>query len=608
MLIDVLQLATFHCIYFSVNSSTPMNFQERAVVNLHTLQEEKADSLPSIGGRVFGCFLPQDSHDVIIMQNSTDKVAVHMVEPIVKHLNIHHDIYHKFVSLFHHSHVQKRDLKSILAIREIISFIGKLGHTFNSYLRHIAKKLHVDSILRTMSFYTHYFSLVVPVVEKTVNIKRFSEINTKSSEHFKGNLDDSNHDILLHDDSLTIVDGRVQMMKDVILPHLMNADLTSLHKKYNNSGFSPLENPSSLPNRPYLKNIMELLSSFQVSARSGKLALDKIMNLTTGLLPTYYQDMLTFLTASIPIMGLNTFLKSHFNIEKPCLLTLFLIIVSTEGTYTFMAYKGMEPFSTYDIKLIQNVSDGQELLYEWLVDSSTGPSDPKKEYEIRIKLDWFPRMFSAVIQQINLTMGWLLPGYLYSILYALDSFLIALCVFPMPYSFGNSVVAIQKLNNWSFGWWYLWSYSCVSHLARVPLNFIDPKRENYLQSWFQFKALAIAIPQAYLCMGLVKQLKLQLDMSNPIHSTHFYINVFSWAMDTLSMMTPFKKGLDPYNLATTGMVVGYAARIHWMMKHGLPGVVPYYNSFYQTNSTTFHIGFETSGAGVHDVRKFWTPQ
>ena len=584
-----------------------MYFNPHPIVNIYTGKIDSVSQLIPFNDRVFACFIPKKIEDILVMKNVSSSLEIHLHQPLFNHLQSNHNHIYTEYQL-----ISKRSVNSLFTdlMQRTIQLLGSIGHTFTSYLQKIAKSMHFDSISRTMQFYSHYFSLVVPIAQSSISAKHAQFTNFMEKED-SSTLNDTSIPTMASINSTLVIpfvsDGRVQMMHDVVLPHLSKFDLSQMVSKYANISHNITQGrmPSSIPS---LTHPMSFLQSIK---NQGQTIFKSVVANTNAVIPEYLGDMYFIMSKSITDLPLiSQFMSTHFPNVKINILSLFSLLTSTEATYTFIYHRNKEPFTNEDIECIRAIKDGSSLMKEWIGNKECGDVTALKEYEVHARLDWFPRIYSAILQQINFMINKKFGGLIYAAIYTLASFIIALCVVPMPYIKGNETkaMAMQNIAPLPFMGWYLWAYSCVLHLARTPLTLIDPTRTGLLQKWFQLKALTVGIPSAYINLKMMHLLERHLDLKDPIHKRHFELNVFGWASDSISMIVPYFKGLDAFDVTTLSMVIGYTARINWMMAKGIPGVIPYYESIFSKQPgrpKEIRISMENRGARVESVSQFW---
>eukprot|EP00835_Amoeboradix_gromovi_P000287 NODE_10_length_47437_cov_0.363429.p5 type:complete len:626 gc:universal NODE_10_length_47437_cov_0.363429:34878-33001(-) len=582
LLIDVLKIGFHTCVYVSIPCSSTLFFEARPAVDLYTGRIELIEQIIPQADRAFACFVPDTIRDIVAMHNDKSSFTIHLHQPVIKHLNNDH-LTARYSSLDIDNHLKKRFNLFSIILNEALRLLGLIGHTFISFLQHIAKSMHFGAISRTMQFYHQYFKLTVPVIQESIPLMHMQLSKylsaTSASEQSYGIPKTDNDNSTLSANS----DGRIQLIRDVISPHLSRFNFTGLYQKY--ADISKNITIARLPNSPPdVHNPSTFLGSLH---KMGKEVLSSVVEHTSVIIPEYIDDMYHLISAELHISEINQFMKTHGIVSNFSLLSLFTLIVSTEATYTYMYHMGEEPFTESDISSVLKVGTGFELSQMWLFDNESGEATPMKEYNIITRLDWFPRIYSAILQQLNLLLSKTIPSAVYSAIYTLDSYIIALCVYPVSYKRGNESrnAAIESTPSLTFGIWYLWAYSCVLHLARTPLTILDPLRVNELQKWFALKALTVGVPQAFLTIELTNRLRRHLDFKNPVHSQHFIWNILGWTSDAISTMVPYYHGFDKFDVSTTLMVIGYNGRINYMMKNGIPGVIPYYDSVYRNNSS-----------------------
>ena len=542
-----------------MESNSTVYFEQQSVVDLHSGIVKTIDRLNPHLNRVFGCFIANDYDHVIQLNITNSIVPLHLMTPVVSHLGS--DLQQQHQSLLP-SHLIKRSNPFVEVVNNLRSFLGQIGHSLSTFMYSIAKLLHPKHIYNTLRFYLHYFKVVVPVINQAVPIRcNMTQTVFNSTQELPEVPNDTK------DYTAIAQDGRTQLIRDIFLPHLEHYKNLPLDQFRSVHVYTPPIVDLPLPFNP--------TSWIKSAANLGEKMFSQILIKTQQIVPMYANTMYSVLEHDMAHPKLRQFLNTHELLPSDVPLSymsLMTLIVSTEATWTYMLYNHRAPFSEKDIRAIQSNSNGFYLLHDWLFDLPSGRPTPVKEYEIHTKLDWFPRIYSAITQQVNYLLRPL--GMVQSFIYTLNSYLIALMIFPMPYNIhSTNEDAIRSIAPASWNMWYLWAYTCVLHLSKIPSQFAGVHNQ-----WTRIKALSSGIPQAFIVSQLIDTLRQHLDLTLLEHKIHFSWNVMGWTFDTMSMITPVYPSLDKLLRPTELMIVSYTSRIHFMMQRGIPGVNPFYST------------------------------
>ena len=545
-------------------------------------------------------------------------------------------------TLFKINHVGKRSVQSGLhdAFNAVATALSHLGHSFLELCKKIMLLFDWHQYLNVMEFMKYFIDNVYYTIRESMPIVQSKMMHWINDVKFNKNLntsDSEKHAKLASNVTMTgkEEDPRTLFIKDHTLrnidPHALKTTLKDAMEPSLVLGKSAISNLNTLlPIAP--SNDKHTLFR---QLRMGTLnAFGNVSSDTFNLTKPFHATMMRLMNAKPPMLLspvaliLSRFIfKNRFDIS---LMNIFLVIAAMQFYFIYVSLYQQSPITNADLTSIKKSPHIMNVMHVWLKDPVSGTPNPSKEYRIRCLLDWMPKQITISVLEVIVLELVVMPipqetgllAIVPQILYVFQTFLIALAVFPLDFIESQSITDINRqlgeIYTPYYVMWYLWNLTCMWHVLRpffvaldmfqkgqmikavkniVPNSIINKMGNSPFKTLFdKVKALLMGIPQIFCISGMIHDLKSKIHFNNPVQTTHFALNSFSWWMDTMTMVNPLFYSVDAWvektilkgivgtmdYVYTYGMLGGYFMRTLFMEANGIPGVFLYYKSYFLT--------------------------